>query len=238
LTLNHQPAVQTYSSYTPFPKDQPAMPDTHPVRVLIVDNHPAIVEALRDYLSMLQGCEVVAVAQTVEEARLTVKSSKPNLAIIDIHIEDGKENGIDLTEEFSRCYLDLSILIYSASKRMEHLWEAIDAGAGGYLLKGTDLSVIEQAIGIVMAGKTFIDPNLPKGLKPPPNTRLTEGEKSVLRLFAQWMTNDEISQELKIAPATVRTYRNNIYWKLGINNVAQLYREAIKRYGNPDSPIC
>ncbi|SDA19607.1 two component transcriptional regulator, LuxR family [Nitrosospira sp. Nsp18] len=214
------------------------MADTKPVRVLIVDNHPAIVGALRDYLSMMQGFEVVAVAQTVEEARLTAKSSKPDLAIMDIYIEDGKENGIDLTEEFSRCYSDLVILIYSASKKMEHLWEAMDAGAGGYLLKGTDLSVMEQAVGTVMAGRNFIDPNLPEGVEPPPYMRLTESEKSVLRLFAQWMTNEEISQKLGIALATVKTHRHNIYWKLGINNVAQLYREAIKRYGNPDSPIC
>ncbi len=214
------------------------MADTKPVRVLIVDDHPAIVKLWSDCLSLMQGFEVVAVAQTVEEARLAVKSSKPDLAIMDIHIEDKKENGIDLTEEFSRCYSGLSILIYSASKRMEHLWEAMDAGAGGYLLKGTDLSVMEQAVGTVMAGRNFIDPNLPEGERSPPYTRLTEGEKVVLRLFAQWMTNEEISQELGVALATVKTHRHNIYWKLGINNVAQLYREAIKRYGNPDSPIC
>lgn len=202
---------------------------------MIVDDHPAIIQALSDFLNMVPAFEVVAVAKTSKEARLLAQSSAIDLVIMDIRLPDG--NGINLTAEFGACYPDLAILAYSGETNVEIVRQARDAGARGYLLKGAELARIKQAIDIVMAGGIYLDRDLPEKPKPSlQGEKLTRSEEAVMRLFAQWMTNKEISQQRGIKLSTVKTHRNNIMWKLGLNNTPQLYREAIRRYGNPDDP--
>ena len=209
------------------------MPNTQLVQVMIVEDHPAVIHGLCGYLDTVSKFEVVGVAKNVEEARRLLQNNIVDLVIMDIRLETG--NGIDLTEEFSNLYPDLAILIYSGQSDVELVRRARNAGARGYLLKGADIQVINQAIEIIMAGGIYIDPDLPEKPKQIlPGETLTPSEEIVMRLFAQWMTNQEVCQQLKIKLSTVKTHRNNIMWKLGISNTPELYREAIRRYGNPD----
>lgn len=107
------------------------------------------------------------------------------------------------------------------------------------MLKGTELEKLMLAIEVILAGGFYLDRNLPP-IKPinsvPPDPKLTLSEEKVLRRFAQWMTTREVSENLGLRLPGVRAHRNNIMWKLGLYNTPQLYREAIRRYGNPDDP--
>jgi DNA-binding NarL/FixJ family response regulator len=209
------------------------MPNTQLVQIMIVEDHPAVIHGLCGFLDTVSKFKVVGMAKSIEEARCFMQNNIVDLVIMDIRLEAG--NGIDLTEEFSNLYPDLAILIYSGQSDVELVRRARNAGARGYLLKGADIQVIHQAIEIIMAGGIYLDPDLPEKPKPIlPGEKLTPSEEIVMRLFAQWMTNQEICLQLKIKLSTAKTHRNNIMWKLGINNTPELYREAIRRYGNPD----
>jgi DNA-binding NarL/FixJ family response regulator len=210
------------------------MSNKEPVHIMIVDDHPAIIQALTDLLKNVPPFQVVAAAQTLTEARDLAKSNVLHLVIIDLFLLDG--NGINLTMEFGMSYPDVPVLIYTSSNDPRHVTEARNAGARGYLLKGADLQKVILAIEVIWAGGIYLDRNLPKSKRIEPAPELTPTEDKVMRRYARWMTDKEISKDLNIKLVTVRCHRNNITWKLGLYNLPQIYREAIKRYGNPDDP--
>ena len=201
---------------------------------MIVDDHPGLVEGLRNALQAEPTFNVVATATTLAEARSLAQCNTLHLIIIDLFLPDG--NGINLAIEFSSHYSDLPLLIYTSDNDPRHVTEARNAGVRGYLLKGTELEKIILAIEVILAGGIYIDRNLSKTKPVPPVPKLTPSEEKVLRRFARWMTTKEVSEDLGLKLAGVRAHRNNIMWKLGLYNTPQLYREAIKRYGNPDDP--
>lgn len=218
------------------------MANTQLVKIMIVDDHPAIVEGLCGFLQTISKFKVIAIAKHAEAARHGMQNNEVDLVIMDIclpEIEGSSTRiiGIELTAELRNLYQDLPILIYSSTGNAELASRAKDAGARGYLLKGADLSVIKQAIEIIMGGWTYLDPALGPIPKPrwalgPPE--LTKREDEVMRLFAHWLTTKEVSRKLGISVSAVKSHRNNIISKLDINNAPGLYREAIRRYGNPD----
>jgi DNA-binding NarL/FixJ family response regulator len=147
-------------------------------------------------------------------------------------IHDG---GIDLTAELSDRYPDLTTLVYSGETNVEFVRRSLSAGASAYLVKGSGVAVIKQAIEVVMAGGIYLDPALPeKPRKEPIGYTLTPKEEQVMRLFSKWMTRKEIAHALKITRVGVNAHCINIAYKLDLKNPVAFYREAIRRYGNPD----
>lgn len=202
-------------------------------RIMIVDDHPPIIQALSAFLKTEPEFDVVAVAKTADEARLLSGKEEINLVIMDIRLRPG--SGIDLTKELVSRFDDLAVLMYSGESNVELVRRAIDAGARGYLLKGADMETIKLGIRIVKAGGVYLDPELPE--RPKPRFRgetLTPAEERVMRLYGQWKTNEQVADELRLSPATVRTHRNNIMYKLDLSNTTELLREAIRRHGNLD----
>jgi len=228
------------------------MTDSQPYRVVLIDDHPAIIEALRAFLETVLEFKVVGTAKNIQEAKSVIRNSESpllneiyrvneiDLVIVDIRLPDadGKmihDGGINLTTEFSERYPDMAILIYSADAKLEPVRRALAAGASGYLLKGTDIPVIKQAIAVVMAGGTYLDPGLPGRLKRPlKGETLTRKEEEIMHLFSQWKTRKEIAHILQMATVTVNAHCINISSKLGLRSPIEFYREAIRRYGNPD----
>lgn len=204
---------------------------------MIVDDHPMLVNGLRNALQTEPSFNVVACATTLAEACDLARHNTLHLVIIDLFLPDG--NGINLAKEFGTRYPDLPLLIYTSDGDPRHVAEARNAGVRGYLLKGTDLDKIFLAIEVILPGGFYLDGNIKK-IKPidplPPPPELTPSEEKVLRRFARWMTTKEVSEDLGLKLSGARAHRNNIMWKLGLYNTPQLYREAIKRYGNPDDP--
>jgi len=203
---------------------------------MIVDDHPLLVEGLRNALQAEPTFNVVASATTLAEARDLAQCNTLHLVIIDLFLTNN-ENGINLAIEFGTRYPDLPLLMYTANNDLRNVIEARNAGVRGYVLKGTKLDKIILAIEVILAGGFYLDRNLPPPLPDPiPPPKLTPSEEKVLRRFARWMTTKEVSEDLGLRLPGVRAHRNNIMWKLGLYNTPQLYREAIKRYGNPDDP--
>ncbi|SEN23369.1 two component transcriptional regulator, LuxR family [Nitrosospira multiformis] len=215
------------------------MTNTQSIKIVIVEDHPPIVHALRDYLNTVPQFKVVGTAKNIEEARVVMGSNEVDLVIMDIRLPDEKgvktnDGGIALTAEFSDLYPDLAILVYTADENIEVVRLSKEAGARGYVLKTSDIPVIKEAIDIVMAGGIYMDQDLPEVPKRPSGVALTPKEEQVLRLFGKWMTREQIAQELGIKLATVNCHCNNIGWKLELNGNTEFLREAIRRYGNPD----
>lgn len=211
------------------------MPNKETANIMIVDDHPLLVQGLSDGLAAIPDFNVVATANSLAEARDFAKSNVLHLIIIDLFLPDG--NGINLAAEFGTSYPDVPILIYTSNNDPTAVAEARIAGARGYLLKGAALQTVILAIEVILAGGIYLDRGLPKSKKIElPAPKLTPAEEKVMRRYARWMTDKEISKDLNIKLVTVKSHRNNIMWKLGFYNTPQIYREAIKRYGNPDDP--
>lgn len=206
-----------------------------PINIMIVDDHPAIIQALTSVLKNIPAFKVIVAAKTLAEAHNLAQSITLHLVIIDLFLPDG--NGINLAMELGTSHPDVAVLIYTANDDPRVVTEARNAGARGYLLKGAELERLILAIEVVLAGGIYLDRDLPKRKRvelPAPALTLTEDK--VMRRYARWMTDKEISVDLNIKLVTVKCHRTNIMWKLGLYNTPQIYREAIKRYGNPDDP--
>lgn len=210
------------------------MPNRESVNIMIVDDHPVLIKGLSEALQAEPAFNVVAAAGTLAEARNLAQCNALHLVILDLSLPDG--NGINLALEFGTRYPDLPLLIYTSDDNPTHVTEARNAGVRGYLLKGTELEKLILAIEVVLAGGFYLDRNLRRVIEPLPTPKLTLSEEKVMRRFARWMTTREVSEDLGLKLTGVRAHRNNIMWKLGLYNTPQLYREAIKRYGNPDDP--
>jgi DNA-binding NarL/FixJ family response regulator len=210
------------------------MPNTEFANILIVDDHPPIIDSLSNCLKTVPTFKVLAAATTGSEARELIQNNKIDLVIMYIRLPD--ENGINLTLEFIASDPSLAVLIYSSESNVEILKQARNAGVRGYLLKGAELRKVTLAVEIILDGGIYLDRALPKPVPIPNGEKLTPSEKKVMRRFARWMTTKEVSEDLGLKLAGARAHRNNIMWKLGLYNTPQLYREAIKRYGNPDDP--
>ena len=228
------------------------MTNTQPVKIMIIEDHPAILESLHAFLNTVPQWKLVGVAKNIKDARLAMKNNESavvnevcrvneiDLVIMDIRLPDGKGNmihdgGIELTAELSDRYPDLTILVYSGETNVEFVRRALSAGASGYLVKGTEVPVIKQAIDVVLAGGTYLDPALPE--KPKQRLKgetLTPKEEEVMRLFSRWMTRKEIAHALNITRVGVNAHCINISSKLDFRSHIEFYREAIRRYGNPD----
>ncbi len=201
-------------------------------RIMIVEDHPAMICGLCRILEDKQAYKIVATAQNPEEARRRVKNTKIDLVIMDIRLKS-EVDGIDLTAELHTNLADLRVLIYTDEKYVEFVRRALRTGARGYLLKDSGIVKIRRAVDTVRDGSIFLDEDLPE-LPGPELDPLTEAEERVLRRVAQWQTTKQIAYELEIRVPTVKSHKKNIISKLGLRGSHELEREAIRRYGNPD----
>lgn len=199
---------------------------------MIVEDHDLMAFGICEFLETIPIVQVVAKARNADEAQIAARSKKIDLVIMDIRLGAGL-NGISLASELMKGYPDLAILIYSSDSNAELVRRANDAGVRGYVPKGAGIEKFKKAIEIIIAGGSYIDPSLPKlqrEIEP-----LTPTENKVLRLISEDKEDPEMSQLLKITPATVRTHRGHIMAKRNIKNAVELYRYAKKIFPNLDN---
>ena len=214
--------------------DSPSSPEV-PYKIMIVDDHDCIIDALSSRLGTMEDCEVVATAQYAEEARQHMRG-EIDLVIMDIRLPPRRgmkiqhDCGIDLAVEFHKKYPKLEILIFSGEDNVDLVQRARAAGAEGYLLK-SNTSRLKEAIGMLRAGRGYTDPDLPRIPRKNPIEELTQREKDILRLLAQLKPRKQIARELNIEPVTVNCHCKNIMAKLNISNRQELLKIAIEYYG-------
>ena len=199
------------------------------IRVLLVDNHPLVLDGLRAVLETYDDIEIAGAASNARLALEMAQSAKPDVVLMDINMP--LLNGIDAIELFKRQLPGARILMLSMHDSREYISTSIMRGASGYLLKDVSTSEIVAAIHAVASGGTYFSSGVSEALLDNAEKKaegLSARENDVLVLVAEGRSNREIASALGISEATVETHRKNIKKKLGIASTAGLTRYAIE----------
>jgi DNA-binding NarL/FixJ family response regulator len=204
------------------------------LRVLIADDHGIVRSGLRMLLERQEGIEVVAEASDGAAARDIAIRERPDLAILDVKMP--KLTGLQATREIRAHAPDVSVLILSMYDDERYLFEALKAGASGYVLKAqADVDLIE-AVRAVERGEPFLTPEAQRALikdvlgeSSGRSSELTPREEEVVKLVAEAHTNKEIAEILHLSEKTVENHRSNAMRKLGMRDRVELVRYAIRR---------
>jgi len=204
------------------------------IRVLIVDDHAVVRAGLRLLLDAEDDIETVGEAGDAREAVFEVRSSKPDVVLMDVGLGSGK-SGIEATPEMLRELPDTKVLVLSMQDDPRYVREAFAAGASGYVLKEAADNELVTAVREVAGGGRYVDPALgariavadAEAARAAEEDPLSDREREVLRLLALGHTNQEIAQTLFISVRTAETHRAHIMQKLRINTRAELVRYAI-----------
>ena len=200
------------------------------IRVLICDDQDVVREGLRAILSTVPEIEVTAVASDGAEAVEAVEKSQPDVVLMDLNMPG--MNGIQATRKIHDKFPAVHVLALTTYDADEWVFDAIRAGASGYLLKGTPRLGLIKAIEGTAAGQTYIDPSVAgklfthvAGTTVVHDTTVAESlsprEKDILRLIANGQSNTDIAAKLFLPEGTVRNYISGIFTKLGVNDRTQ-----------------
>jgi two-component system response regulator DevR len=192
-------------------------------RVFLLDDHEIVRRGLKELLDATDDLEVVGEAGTAEEALRRVPVAAPDVAVLDVRLPDG--DGVEVCRELrSRCP-EVRCLMLTSYADDEALFDAIMAGASGYVLKqirGTDLV---DAIRKVAAGQSLLDPGVTAQVLDRLRNGstgdekldgLTDQERRILDLLAEGLTNREIADRMYLAEKTVKNYVSNLLAKMGM----------------------
>jgi DNA-binding NarL/FixJ family response regulator len=206
--------------------------------ILIADDHPIVLRGLRMVLNGQPDLEVVAEATDGEQAVENALSHDIHLAILDISMP--RKTGLQAAREITHRKPDVRVLMLSMHDNEQYLFEAIRAGASGYVLKSAVDRDLVEACRAAMRGEPFLYPGGVRALMREYMERaragealhtemLTPREEEIVKLVAEAHTNDEIGEMLFISKKTVERHRANILEKLGMRDRVELTRYAIRR---------
>ena len=207
-------------------------------RVLLADDHPIVLRGLRLVLDQQPDFQVVAEASDGAEAVDLVLAQDIDLAILDVSMP--RLTGLQAAREIAREHQGVRVLILSMYENEEYLFEALAAGAAGYVLKTAVDTDLVEACRAAMRGEPFLYPSAVRAIvrdhlerarrgEPARTDPLTPREQEVVKLIAEAYSNDQIAEELVISKKTVERHRANILEKLGMHDRVQLTRYAIRR---------
>lgn len=199
--------------------------------VVVADDQDLVRSGLRALLEA-RGIEVLAEAANGREALAAARERRPDVLVMDIRMP--VLDGISATREVAASGLASRVLVLTTYDLDQYVYEALKAGAAGFMLKTSPPDRLAQAVEVVAAGEALLAPSLTRRLiaehirRPPPPTgvpeplrELTARERDVLVLVARGLPNDEIAAELVVSLATVKTHVNRILAKLGLRSRAQ-----------------
>jgi two-component system response regulator NreC len=196
-------------------------------RIVLADDHAMVRAGLRAVVEADPRCAVVGESGTLAQLRSAVAESQPDVVVLDIAL--GRENGLDAVEELLSTQPQLRIVVLTMHDDPAFAREALARGVHGYVLKEAAAGDLIRAIEVVMAGSTYLHPELGAELarhRPTPAERLTERERDVLRLLARGHTNAEIAHELHLSVRTVEAHRASVRTRLGASNRSELVDAA------------
>ena len=208
-----------------------------PYRILLVDDHTLFRQGVRKILEEIPGLEVTKEVDDGIALLEILREITPDMVILDISMPNLR--GIEAMRESKMKYPDLRILILTMHKNREYLYQAVTAGAAGYLLKEDADTDLRYAIDTIRQGKTYISPLLAEELKDDlvnifqrsrsasPFGPLTTREREVLKLIAEGKSTKDIATLLHISVRTVQHHRSNIMEKLSAKSTVDLVKYAI-----------
>jgi two-component system nitrate/nitrite response regulator NarL len=209
---------------------------THPIRVLVADDHALVREGIRHVLDAEPGIDVVAEAANGREAVELALLHQPDVVVLDITMPE--ESGLRAAARLRELLPSARVLLLSMHDHAEYVREGMRIGTHGYILKDSAGEELRAAIRAVHAGGTFFSPAVVRRLSASEATvesagaasleSLTPRERDVLQGVARGLTNKAIAGELGISPRTVEAHRESLMRKLQIHSVAGLTRFALE----------
>jgi two-component system response regulator DevR len=211
------------------------------IRVFLLDDHEVVRRGLHELLMLEGDLDVVGEASTAQEALTRIPLVKPTVAVLDVRLPDG--SGVEVCREIRDLVPETRCLMLTSYADDEALFDAIMAGASGYVLKdirGTDLV---DAIRSVAAGKSLLDPDATARVldrlrgKDKHDERLdalTEQERRILELIGEGLTNRQIGERLFLAEKTVKNYVSSILAKLGMERRTQAATFVVRLEDHPE----
>jgi DNA-binding NarL/FixJ family response regulator len=210
---------------------------TDHIRTFLVDDHPAILEAIRNRIEETLDIDVCGTATSSENAFRQIEELDPDTAVIDISLEDA--HGLDLVQNLQSQCPDVQIVVYSMYDEMVYAERAIQAGASGYLMKDQPTEDLIEAIRVVSEGEVFLSREMAsqilnkvaRGESSEPSfpiEEFTDRELAVFQMLGEGHSIEEIQDRLNLARKTVETYRRRAKEKLGFESVSKLLQFAVQ----------
>jgi DNA-binding NarL/FixJ family response regulator len=209
---------------------------TEKTRIVLADDHPIVLDGLRNLVRAEDDFELVGEAVSGFSALKLIREKRPDVAVLDISMPE--LNGIVLSRRLAGEMPDIRLLILTLHEDRAYLNQALEAGVRGYVLKRSAVENLVQAIRAVMVGGLYIDPAIvgrvfdgnkgnkklaaKKGVAP----ALTDREADVLKMAALGFTNKEIASRLDVGVKSVETYKARGLEKVGLKTRAELVRYA------------
>jgi two-component system NarL family response regulator len=199
----------------------------NPIRIAIVDDHPAILIGLRSMLSMQPGLQVVATLSSGAQLNALLPDESPDLFLVDIRMPD--VSGIECIQIIRCRYPEARILMITSYDLNEDVFRALEAGAAGYITKNAGKDEMLLAIQRIRAGKRYLSPAVAQKLRERgPRAAITTRELEILRFVAKGKTNRQIGEQLSISQITVRNHVNSLIAKLQAQDRTDAAVSALK----------
>jgi DNA-binding NarL/FixJ family response regulator len=211
------------------------------ISVFLLDDHEIVRRGVRELLESEPDITVVGEAGTAASALARIPALKPDVAVLDVRLPDG--DGVMVCREVRSMMPDLACLMLTSFGDDEALFDAIMAGAAGYVLKqirGTDLV---GAVRTIASGQSLLDPDAARKVmtrmreqaaRSDPLAGLTAQERKILELIGEGLTNRQIGQRMYLAEKTVKNYVSALFAKLGMQRRTQAAAFATRVFGQED----
>ena len=210
-----------------------------PIKVFLMDDHEIVRRGVRDLLEAEPDIQVVGEAGTVSSALARIPALRPDVAVLDVRLPDG--DGVSVCRDIRSRMPEVACLMLTSFGDDEALFNAVMAGAAGYVLKqirGTDLV---GAVRTVASGQSMLDPRAASQLmarlrdapaKRDPLAGLSGQERRILELIGEGMTNRQIGERMFLAEKTVKNYVSALFAKLGMQRRTQAAAYAVRVFGD------
>jgi DNA-binding NarL/FixJ family response regulator len=216
------------------------------LRILLVDDHDVVRMGLNALLSRQDGFEIVAEASNAEQAKRYALHYNPDVIVMDVRLP-GK-SGIQATQEIKKLMPAIKIIILTSYGDEDLLFDAIRAGANGYVLKQIGSDDLIRALNTIEQGNSLLDPKLTQTLFKRVRevqhqsewnifSNLTEHELQILGLLTTGKSNKQIADCLNLAHGTVRNYVSSLMHKIGVGNRAEAVVLAIEHHIEEHLPV-
>jgi two-component system response regulator DevR len=198
------------------------------VRVFLLDDHEIVRRGVKELLEAEGDLEVVGEAGTAAQALARIPPTRPDVAVLDVRLPDG--DGVQVCREIRSAHPEIHCLMLTSFADDEALFQAIVAGASGYVLKQIKGADVVEAVRAVAGGRSLLDPSVTARVLERLRSgseedqllaRLSPQERNILRLIADGLTNRQIAEEVHLAEKTVKNYVSNLLSKLGMERRTQ-----------------
>ena len=205
-------------------------------RVLLADDHALVRAGIRALMEKIPNVEVVGEAGTGRKALELVRSTLPNIVLMDIAMTE--LGGLEALPRITKDFPSVNVIILSAHANEEYVIRALREGASGYMLKDSATTELELAINSVIHGKAYLSPSISRTViddylqrvsgAVSPLEQLTSRQREILQLIAEGKNTKEIAAELDISIKTVESHRLQLMDRLDIHDIPGLVRYAIR----------